>query len=120
MAVYLSSQAKLKLCKLIADRMRSGNLKIYATLGRVGLKGPAFYAYVEGRSMPSDEIMPRIVTLAIALDRDRAVEIMREDLNRLTGFIDRILGFASASLSTADQIFKELLGPTRERTRKNA
>lgn len=115
MAVYLSPGARLKLCKLIEDRIKRGDLKLYATLGKVGLKGPAFYAYVEGRSIPSEEVVPKIVSLALALDRDEAVKIVREDLKGLTEFVDQILGFASASISTVDQILEGLIGPPKKR-----
>ena len=117
-AVYLSPEARLKLCKLIADRIKEGDLKIYATLGKVGLKGPAFYAYVEGRSVPSEEAVPKIVSLALALDRDEAVRILREDLKGLTEFVERILGIASASISTVNQILSSILGPPKRRSRK--
>jgi hypothetical protein len=117
MPVYLSPEARLKLCKLVADRIKSGNLKIYATLGKVGLKGPAFYAYVEGRSVPSEEVVPKIVSLALALDRDRAVRIVQEDLKGLTEFVDRILGFASASISTVDQILAGIVGRSKKKRR---
>lgn len=114
MAVYLSPEARLKLCKLIRDRIERGDLKFYATLGKVGLKGPAFYAYFEGRSIPSDEVLPKIVSLALALDHDEAVRIVQEDLKGLKGFADQILGFASASISTVDQILSALLGSERK------
>ncbi|MDI6884637.1 MAG: hypothetical protein QMD00_05900 [Hadesarchaea archaeon] len=117
MPAYLSPEARLKLCKLIANQIKQGDLKLYATLGRVGLKGPAFYAYVEGRSVPSEEVVPKIVSLALALDRDEAVKIVREDLKGLTEFVDQILGFASASISSVDQILEGLLGPKKRRTR---
>lgn len=117
MAVYLSPEARLKLCKLIADRIKSGDLKFYATLGKVRLKGPAFYAYVEGRSVPSEEVVPKIVSLALALDRDEAVKIVREDLKGLAEFVDQILGFASASISTVDQILAGIVGGPKKRPR---
>ena len=117
MAVYLSPEARLKLCELIADRMKHEDLKIYATLGKVGLKGPAFYAYVEGRSVPSEEVLPKIVSLALALDRDEAVRIVREDLKGLTEFVDQILGFASTSISTVDQILAGIVGGPKKRPR---
>ena len=114
MAVYLSPEARLKLCELIADRIKRGDLKFYATLSKVGLKGPAFYAYVEGRSVPSEEVVPKIVSLALALDYEEAVQIVREDLKGLTEFVDRILGFASASISSVDQILACILGAQSE------
>jgi hypothetical protein len=120
MPVYLSPEARLKLCELIADRIKDGDLKFYATLGKVGLKGPAFYAYVEGRSVPSDEVVPKIVSLALALDRDEAVKIVREDLKGLTEFVDQILGFASASISTVDQILAGIVGGPKRRPRTQA
>ena len=118
MAVHLSPEARLKLCELIADRIKRGDLKFYATLGKVGLKGPAFYAYVEGRSVPSEEVVPKIVSLALALDYEEAVQIVREDLKGLTEFVDRILGFASASISTVDQILAGILGGPKKRPRE--
>ena len=117
MAVYLSPEARLKLCKLIADRIKRGDLKFYATLNKVGLKGPAFYAYVEGRSVPSEEVVPKIVSLALALDHDGTVKIVREDLKGLTEFVNQILGFASASISTVDQILAGIIGRTKKRPR---
>jgi len=118
MPVYLSPEARLKLCKLIADRIKDEDLKLYATLGKAGLKGPAFYAYVEGRSVPSEEAVPKIVSLALALDRDEAVKIVREDLKGLTEFVDQILGFASASISTVDQILTGIVGGPKKRPRE--
>ena len=117
MAIHLSPEARLKLCELIADRIKRGGLKFYATLGKVGLKGPAFYAYIEGRSVPSQEVVPRIVSLALALDYEEAVRIVREDLKGLTEFVDRILGFASASISSVDQILAGILGGPKRRRR---
>ena len=118
MAVHLSPETRLKLCELIADRIRRGDLKFYATLGKVGLKGPAFYAYVEGRSVPSEEVVPKIVSLALALDYDEAVKIVREDLRGLTEFVDKILGFASARISTVDQILAAIVGGLKRRPRE--
>ena len=118
MAVYLSPEARLKLCKLIADRIKSGDLKFYATLGKVGLKGPVFYAYVEGRSVPSEDVIPKIVSLALALDRDEAVKIVQEDLKGLTEFVNQILAFASASISTVDQILAGIVGRPKRRPRR--
>ena len=120
MPVYLSPEARLKLCKLIADRIKQEDLKFYATLGKVGLKGPAFYAYVEGHSVPSEEVVPKIVSLALALDRDKAVKIVREDLEGLTEFVDYILGIVSASISTVDQILSGITGGSRKRPRARA
>ena len=117
MAVYLSPEARLKLCKLIADRIKQEDLKLYATLGKAGLKGPAFYAYVEDRSVPSEEVVPRIVSLALALDHDKAVKIVQEDLKGLTEFVDQLLGFASASISTVDQILAGILGSPKKKPR---
>jgi len=111
----LSPEARLKLCKLIADRIKRGDLKFYATLGKVGLKGPAFYAYVEGRSIPSEEVVPKMVSLALALDRDETVKIVQEDLKELTKFVDQILGVASASIWTVDQILANIAGSPQER-----
>ena len=108
----------MKLCKLIEDRVKRGDLKLYATLGKVGLKGPAFYAYVEGRSVPSEEAVPKIVSLALALDHDEAVRIVREDLKGLTEFVDQLVGFASAGISAVDQILSSILGPAKKKTRK--
>lgn len=118
MAVYLSPEARLKLCKLIADRIKQEDLKLYATLGKAGLKGPAFYAYVEDRSVPSEEVVPRIVSLALALDHDKAVKIVQEDLKGLTEFVDQLLGFASASISTVDQILAGIIGAPKKRPRE--
>lgn len=117
MPVYLSPEARLKLCKLIADRIKQGDLKFYATLDKVGLKGPAFYAYVEGRSVPSEEVVPKIVSLALALDRDDAVKIVRGDLEGLTEFVDQILGIVSASISTVDQILAGIVESPKKRPR---
>lgn len=116
MPVYLSPEARLNLCKLIADEIKREDLKLYATLGKVGLKGPAFYAYVEGRSIPSEEVVPRIVSLALALDYDAAMKIVREDLKGFNEFVDQLLGFATASISTVDEILAGILG-LRKRTR---
>ena len=118
MAAYLSPEARLKLCKLIADRIKRGDLKFYATLNKVGLKGPAFYAYVDRRSVPSEEVVPKIVSLALALDHDEAVKIVREDLKGLTEFVDQILGFVSASITTVDQILAGIVGGLKKRPRK--
>ena len=109
----MSPEARLKLCRLIADRIKDRNLKLYATLGKVGLKGPAFYAYVEGRSVPSEEVVPKIVSLALALDRDEVMKTVQEDLKELTEFVDQILGFASASISTVNQILSIIGGPKK-------
>ena len=117
MPVYLSPEARLRMCRLIADRIKRRNLKLYATLNRVGLKGPAFYAYVEGRSTPSEDVVPRIVRLALTLDYDATVKIIMEDLEGLTKLVDRLMGLTSASISTVDQILGELLGPGRKRAR---
>lgn len=113
MAVYLSPETRLKLCKLIADRIREADLKFYATLRRVGLKGPAFYAYIEGRSIPSEDVVPKIVSLALALDYDEAMKIIQVDLRDLMEFIDQLLGFASAGVSTVDHILSSILGSRR-------
>lgn len=113
MAVYLSPETRLKLCKLIADRIREGDLKFYATLRRVGLKGPAFYAYIEERSIPSEDVVPKIVSLALALDYDEAMKIIQVDLRDLTEFIDQLVGFASAGVSTVDHLLSSILGPRR-------
>jgi len=117
MPVYLSPEARLKLCKLIADRIKQGDLKFYATLDKVGLKGPAFYAYVERRSVPSEEVVPKIVSLALALDRDEAVKIVRGDLEGLTEFVDQILGIVSASISTVNQILAGIVESPKKRPR---
>ncbi|MDI6903639.1 MAG: hypothetical protein QMC77_07890 [Methanocellales archaeon] len=113
MAVYLSPETRLKLCKLIADRIREADLKFYATLRRVELKGPAFYAYIEGRSIPSEDVVPKIVSLALALDYDEAMKIIQVDLRDLTEFIDQLVGFASAGVSTVDHILSSILGSRR-------
>jgi len=120
MAVYLSPEARLKLCELIADRIKSGNLKLYATLGKVGLKGPAFYAYVEGRSVPSEEVMPKIVSLALALDYDGTMKILREDLKGLMEFVEALVGFASASVSIVDQILANIAGLPKKKPHARA
>lgn len=117
MPVYLRPETRLKLCKLIADEIKRENLKLYATLGKAGLKGPAFYSYVEGRSIPSEEVMPKIVSLALALDYEEAVKIVQEDLEGLTEFVDQILGFASASISTVDQILAGIVGQPKKKPR---
>lgn len=120
MAVYLSPEARLKLCELIADQIKREDLKLYATLGKVGLKGPAFYAYVGGRSVPSDEVVPKIVSLALALDYGGAMKILREDLKGLMEFVEALVGFASASISTVDQILADIAGLPKKKPHARA
>lgn len=115
-----------KILGAVLEKMRAHIKKAFEVVeGKVELgvkvilpKGPAFYAYVEGRSVPSEEVIPKIVSLALALDRDEAVKIVREDLKDLTEFVDQILGFASASISTVDQILSAILGPTKKKPRR--
>jgi len=118
MVVYLSPDARLKLCGLIAKRIEEANLKLYATLARAGLKGPAFYAYLQSKSVPSDEVTPRIVSLAIELDRDAATEIIREDLEGFSEFVDKIMELATAGVQTAEDILAGILGPSTKRSRR--
>ena len=118
MAVYLSPDARLKLCELIAKRIEGANLKLYATLARAGLKGPVFYAYLQSKSVPSDEVTPRIVSLAVELDRDATIEIIREDLDSLSEFVDKIMGLATAGVQTAEEILASILGPPTKKPRR--
>jgi len=118
MAVYMSPESRLKLCELIAKRIEEANLKLYATLARAGLKGPAFYAYLQSKSVPSDEVAPRIISLAVELDRDAATKIIREDLEGFSEFVDKIMGLATAGLQTADEILAGILGPPAKKPRR--
>jgi hypothetical protein len=119
MAVYLSPDAKLKLCELIAKRVEEANLKLYATLARAGLKGPAFYAYIQRKSVPSDEVAPRIVSLAVELDRAAATKIIQEDLEGFSEFVDKVMGLATAGVQTAEEILASILGPPSKPRRKS-
>lgn len=118
MVVYLSPNARLELCELIAKRIEGANLKLYATLARAGLKGPAFYAYLQSKSVPSDEVTPRIVSLALELDRDAAMKIINEDLESLSEFVDKITGLATAGIQTAEEILAGILGPPTKKPRR--
>ena len=118
MAVYLSPGTRLKLCELIAKRIEEANLKLYATLARAGLKGPAFYAYLQSKSVPSDEVTPRIVSLAVELDREAATKIIREDLEGLSEFVNKVMGLATAGVRTAEDILASILGPPTKRPRR--
>jgi len=118
MAVYLSPDARLKLCELIAKRIEEANLKLYATLARAGLKGPAFYAYLQSKSVPSDEVTPRIVSLAIELDRDAATKIVQEDLAEFGEFVDKIMGVATSGVQTAEEILASILGSSTKKSKR--
>ncbi len=120
MTAYLSPEAKLKLCELIAKRIEDANLKLYATLSRVGLKGPAFYAYFQNKSVPSDEVTPRIISLAVELDREAATKIIHEDLEGFSEFVDKVMGLATAGVQTAEDILAGILGPPSKRPRRKS
>ena len=118
MVVYLSPDARLKLCELIAKRIEEANLKLYATLARAGLKGPAFYAYLQSKSVPSDEVTPKIVSLAVELDRDAATKIIQEELEGFSEFVDKVMGLAASGMQTAEEVLAGILGPPTKRPRR--
>lgn len=99
MGVYISPETRLKLCELIHNRIKEGNIKLYPTLAKVGLKGPAFYSYLETKTVPSEEATAKIVSLALTLDYKEAMEIIREDLKLLKEFVGLLEGFASVEIS---------------------
>lgn len=110
MVVHLSPEARLELCKLIADRVEETNRKLYPTLAEVGIKGPAFYAYLRDKSVPSEEVTPKLITLAIALDREEALKIIRGELEELNRLVEKVSKIASTTLSQADDILETITG----------
>jgi hypothetical protein len=119
MVPHLSPKARLRLCELIAKRIEVANLKLYGTLSRVGLKGPAFYAYLQQKSVPSDKVTPRIVSLAVELDHDAAMKIIREDLEGFSEFVDEVMRLATGGIQTAEGILAGILGPPPKPRRKS-
>jgi len=118
MELTLSEKTRAELCKLVYEYITEHNMKLYPALEKAGLKGPAFYSYLEAKTVPSKEATAKIASLAISLDYGKAMKLIYADLNAFKDFVGILESFASVKVLGVEQIRSTILGIPKEKKKR--